>query len=256
MKTILMLLAPLLLSVGADKTVTTMPVASDLPTFQAIVLSLTETTALVEAQSGDYVRNGDQFTFSIQNLPATGVRAGDTVLLTYTGFIQETWPAQIEVTDWRVLTSGTSTTPLTGLTVPTLSLGYGGQTLALPGDIDTWTYWEEDEIATTICECRTHPMDRQVPYPAITRTTDNFVSLSFTTSPDTVTIRCWPAALAGTQEGDYDRYAVSLHWNGKGFALPAGTEDLVLEVYANWKERQPGVSFGTASYIFSLSESA
>ena len=249
MKALFLLLCPLLLGLHAD--VRNPPPASDQVTMQATVLSLTEDTALVEAQRGEYIRPGDQFTFPVGQLPAIGVGVGDVVRLHYTGFIQETWPGQIEVTSWQILSPASSPPSRTGQSPPDLTVAYAGQTSSLSYSSATWTYKEEDGNRVTICACGVSPLDAKSTPPTLTRTSNEWVQLIFSARPDSVTIRCWPASLAG--QTDVEQQAVSLHWDGNGFTLPKGVDGLIVELMVNWEETDSAGAYGSASYVFSLS---
>lgn len=250
MKALFFLLCPFLLGLQVDVQSPTLA-ASNLPTIQATVLSLTTDTALVEAQSGDHIRSGDQFTFPVGKLPAIGVKEGDFVRLTYTGFIQETWPAQIEVTSWQILTPAASTASLTDTAPPSLTINSAGQTVSASYSSATWTYTEGDGSAVTFCACGFGPLDSLGSCPSLARASDRWVGLAFSAPPDFVTIRYWPASLAGQTDAT-EQQAASLTWDGNGFSLPNDMEGLIVELVANWEQKSSADSFGSATYFVSF----
>lgn len=72
--------------------------------FQATVLEVNDSSALVEALEDEEVRNSsDQFSFGTENLDDIGAEAGDIVRVLYTGGIMETYPAQIQAVSWSVV---------------------------------------------------------------------------------------------------------------------------------------------------------
>lgn len=77
---------------------------ADTEHFTAKIVEISEDNILVEPDPEEAVRNsGDLFLFNIGELAEIGAKPGDRVILSYTGEIRETYPAQIEVTDWRLV---------------------------------------------------------------------------------------------------------------------------------------------------------
>lgn len=74
--------------------------AGKLERFTATVLELTDTVALVEPV-GD-TPQCDKISFSVARLPDIGVKVGSEVELAYDGLMRETYPASIDVLEWRL----------------------------------------------------------------------------------------------------------------------------------------------------------
>ena len=71
--------------------------------FVATVLEIRDTSVLVEPVEGeDELRSVDQISFDIKELADIDVEVGSVVQVTYTGFIMETSPAQINAVSWKL----------------------------------------------------------------------------------------------------------------------------------------------------------
>ena len=71
--------------------------------FVAIVLELDSASALVQPVAGeDELRSSDQIRFSIQALGDIGAEVGSEVQISYTGYIMESYPAQIHAVKWEL----------------------------------------------------------------------------------------------------------------------------------------------------------
>lgn len=72
--------------------------------FTAKIVEISGDSILAEPDPEETVRNSsDLFLFSMGELAEIGAEPGDKVILFYTGEIRETYPAQIDVTDWRLV---------------------------------------------------------------------------------------------------------------------------------------------------------
>ncbi len=70
--------------------------------FMATVLNVYDGSVLVEAFAEESVNNSsDQYTFSTTKLDYLALVPGDIVKLVYTGIVEESYPAGIEVTKWE-----------------------------------------------------------------------------------------------------------------------------------------------------------
>ena len=72
-------------------------------TFQATVLDLNDTTALVEPLEGeDERRSSDTISFGLEGLDDIGAQVGSVVEVTYSGGMMESYPAQIKAVSWKL----------------------------------------------------------------------------------------------------------------------------------------------------------
>lgn len=243
MKALFLLLCPLLLNLGGGA-----GLPGDLPTFQATVLSLSEDTALVEAIDSDILRSGGQFTFSTAALPDQNIQVGDRVRIVYTGAVQETYPGQIQVIAWGPAACALPLAPLTSREPPALTVTHSGQSLALTGTPDTWSYDPGDGTYLSVVACGAHPLDPSAAWPSLPLVREGSLSLAFTTPPHRVVIRAWDK----DNPDGLDQQPTSLTWDGQGFHLPPAAQNLVLEVLATWDQKGPGSSYGTGVYTFAL----
>lgn len=68
------------------------------------ILEIRENSVLVEPLEGEDIRrSADQITFGISELEALSVKVGDTVEVTYTGGVMESYPAQIIALSWKIV---------------------------------------------------------------------------------------------------------------------------------------------------------
>lgn len=89
----------------------------DEKSFQAKILEIYESGALVEALEGEEIRSSaDQFTFGTADLENIGAGAGDVVNITFTGDIMESYPAQIQAVSWSVVQKASDTEEKGGAT--------------------------------------------------------------------------------------------------------------------------------------------
>ena len=71
--------------------------------FNAKILQINGSSATVEPLAGeDILRLADKIYFCTSSLDDIGITVGDTVSITYTGTIKETYPAQIDVKHWSI----------------------------------------------------------------------------------------------------------------------------------------------------------
>lgn len=71
--------------------------------FVATILELDSASALVRPLEGeDELRSSDQIRFSIQALGDIGAEVGSEVQISYTGYIMESYPAQIHAVKWEL----------------------------------------------------------------------------------------------------------------------------------------------------------
>lgn len=71
--------------------------------FRGTVLDVKGKTVLVEPLEGETERNScDCIAFVTDRLEDIGVKIGDVVQVTYTGYLYETYPASIDVVDWEI----------------------------------------------------------------------------------------------------------------------------------------------------------
>ena len=71
--------------------------------FVATVLEIRDTSILVEPVEGeDELRSADQISFNTKDLVDIDVEVGSVVQVTYTGFIMESYPAQIKAVSWKL----------------------------------------------------------------------------------------------------------------------------------------------------------
>jgi len=79
--------------------------------FTAVIMSVHGDYVIVEPVTGEAIlRSGDRIGFSTGRLDDIGAAAGDTVNVKYTGFVQETYPAQIDAVRWSIIKKSTVTT--------------------------------------------------------------------------------------------------------------------------------------------------
>lgn len=72
--------------------------------FVGKILEIRENSVLVEPLEGEDIRrSADQITFGISELEALSVKVGDTVEVTYTGGVMESYPAQIIALSWKIV---------------------------------------------------------------------------------------------------------------------------------------------------------
>lgn len=70
--------------------------------FTAEVIEQNGDHVLVRALDGDVLRSADQFYFSRKGLEDIEIAQGDILELAYSGDIQETYPAGIQVLEWKL----------------------------------------------------------------------------------------------------------------------------------------------------------
>ena len=115
--------------------------------FNAVILELNGDSVLVEACVDDDIRrSSDKITFSSKDLDKIDAQAGDTVTVTYTGGIMESYPAQVRAVSWSILqkaeeekpeTTPLSTAHLSDSTVAEYSVEGVSMSIALPNG---WSY--------------------------------------------------------------------------------------------------------------------
>lgn len=78
--------------------------------FNATILEISGDSVLVEPMTGDPIRaSSDRITFSTEELDLISVQPGDTVTVTYTGGVAESYPAQVRAVSWSRLEYSGST---------------------------------------------------------------------------------------------------------------------------------------------------
>jgi len=71
--------------------------------FNARILEMHENSVLVEPLNGENIRrSSDKISFSTKGLDDIGASVGDTVTVTYTGGVMESYPAQIRAVSWSM----------------------------------------------------------------------------------------------------------------------------------------------------------
>lgn len=77
---------------------------SEEKSFIAEIIELNSSSVLVSPFEGeDILNSSDKISFGIKDLEEINAKVGDIVEITYTGYVMETYPAQINATSWKMI---------------------------------------------------------------------------------------------------------------------------------------------------------
>lgn len=227
--------------------------------FRATIVELTADMATVKPLEEEAMaQSADRLTFSIQNLADRQVAVGDIVQITYTGAVRETDPAQLDVTDWRIVEKGgnaeSSDRTILGNGPPTLTVTYGDLQQEVTSGSAEWSYFdaESHEMVTTAL-CGLSPLEGSVVKPTLKRTAEQSVTLSLPVRADSMTVRCWPEERIGSKDlllSTTDGQGQILPVTDGKVTLPDGSGGFVLQVGAVWENEGSTTSYGNAQYHF------
>lgn len=228
-------------------------------TFYGKILSIEGSNALAEALKSEAVRaSSDQFSFSTAGLPDIGAVAGSYVSITFTGDIQESYPAGITVTGWALIPVQESEPN----DVPAMTVSYGAQSTFLNYFPPVqWSQYDPGSgEVTTLLGCGFGPLDAKADPFALTRQGNEPIMLVSGRLPDTVTAIAWPAGIlalsAEERQASYDT-RITLETKGTSIQLPEDNQGYLVLATAYWNDKQDGKTpFGNTSYLLLIQPDA
>lgn len=235
-------------------------------TFRGVIVERVNDSVTVEVAEDEEERNSsDLIRFSVSGLTPLDAAVGDTVSITYTGVIMESYPAQVVATGWKILKRAEKQQEIPeeepkkepeALQTPepeVPTLGDEPQVLVITASdteyrISSGNYqWSmpgtnPDGTETAVIACGMHPLDYTGEADMISYAEGESLFFRFDVPPRTVTCRCWTEQYWGDPqyyEGNFE--VVEL---GENTLTPLSNLRYVYELNADWGD---GCS---ATYIF------
>lgn len=242
------------------------PAAGGERTFEAVIVELSGTSALVEPDEGtDERKSSDRITFDTEELDDIGASVGSRVSVTYTGGIMESYPARIRAVSWSSVedeelaaaiqkANELSQTVNTEEAVevsspPPLVFNTGEHDYTLGSGGGSWSYKTKSGGRQHIETDMLHPLDPMITLPGLPYNGEYAISFDGEVQPDTISVICWKSAYI-TSDDIRSAPFEEIEPDGNIF-IPKNDGEYVYRITAQWTDNG-GAYYGTGHYIFTV----